>query len=95
MGERVTMRSPVVKRCALYYEAPINPGNVLRYSSTTGDFAEYNEFEPRQQISYDANLPGGLPTGFVDGAPFVLNFLADEGEDMGVAGRHSLLQRRR
>ncbi|MEX2149864.1 MAG: LEPR-XLL domain-containing protein [Steroidobacteraceae bacterium] len=34
----------------LYYDLPFNPGNILRYSTVTGEFAEYDEFDPRREI---------------------------------------------
>ena len=34
-----------------YYGNPINPGNVLQYSPTTGEFAKYDEFQPLVQIA--------------------------------------------
>ena len=58
-----------------YYDKPFNPGNVLRYSSVTGEFAEYDEFEPRLEIIYS----GDAPLGYSAGAPFLLNFDHTEG----------------
>jgi len=68
-----------------YYAAPFNPGNVLRYSMTTGEFAEYDEFFPLVEISYDADVifnPGTDQeyTLFKD-APFILNFDPIEGPE--------------
>ena len=56
-----------------YYDKPFNPGNVLRYSTTTGEFAEYDEFEPRLEIFYATGAP------FAVDSPFILNFDHAEG----------------
>ena len=51
------------------FDNPGNPGNILGYSALrAGEFAEYDEFNPRQRI---------LGEG---GAEYFLNFNADEGE---------------
>jgi Ca2+-binding RTX toxin-like protein len=62
----------------LYYDNPFNPGDVLRFSEVTGEFAEYDEFEPRLEIFYGAN-GGDAPDGYEIGAPFLLNFDPAEG----------------
>jgi Ca2+-binding RTX toxin-like protein len=73
----------------IYFDRPFNPGNVLRYSSDTGEFAEYDEFNPRLEIFYGAQ--DGIPQDVVFGdpndpvyvlganTPFILNFNVDEG----------------
>jgi hypothetical protein len=33
-----------------FFEAPINPGGVLRYNPTTGEFAAYDEYDPLRKI---------------------------------------------
>ena len=58
-----------------YYDKPFNPGNVLRYSLVTGEFAEYDEFEPLIEIVYSTDAP----PGYAVGAPFLLNFDHTEG----------------
>jgi Ca2+-binding RTX toxin-like protein len=60
-----------------YFNNPFNPGNVLRYSPVTGEFAEYDEFHPRKKIFYQ-----GSPH-FADGAEFILNFDHTEGLQIG------------
>ncbi|MDH5346037.1 MAG: hypothetical protein OEW59_09760, partial [Gammaproteobacteria bacterium] len=67
----------------VYYDRPFNLGDVLRYSEVTGEFAEYDEFEPRLRIVYDANTPP--PAGYDAGAPFVLNFDHTEGANQASA----------
>ena len=60
-----------------YFANPYNPGNVLRYSPVTGEFAEYNEFQPLVRIVYQ-----GSPY-YADGAQFILNFDHTEGAVAG------------
>jgi Ca2+-binding RTX toxin-like protein len=73
----------------LYYERPFNPGNVLRYNPVTGEFAEYDEYEPRKEIFYARDivfsLPGGGQYVLKAGDPFILNFDPPEGPDVGSA----------
>ena len=64
-----------------YYARPINPGDILRFSSETGEFAEYEEYNPLTEIFYDADNPAGLPAGIADRDPFILNFDHTEGPD--------------
>jgi hypothetical protein len=60
-----------------HFANPFNPGNVLRYSAVTGEFAEYNEFQPLVRIVYQ-----GSPW-FANGAQFILNFDHAEGAVAG------------
>ncbi|MEX0958007.1 MAG: LEPR-XLL domain-containing protein [Burkholderiales bacterium] len=70
----------------LYYDRPFNPGNILRYSTTTGEFAEYDEFNPRVEIFYTQDVVFNLPDGGTyvlhAGDPFILNFDPTEGPDV-------------
>jgi Ca2+-binding RTX toxin-like protein len=68
-----------------YYDKPFNPGDVLRFSEVTGEFAEYDEFEPRLQIFYDENVEffdsqGAVEYRLLKNAEFILNFAQNEGE---------------
>jgi Ca2+-binding RTX toxin-like protein len=74
-----------------FFEAPINPGNVLRYSQTTGEFAAYDEFDPLRKIELhaadymdpdtDLPAPGALwkPDDTETRTQFFLNFDETEG----------------
>jgi Ca2+-binding RTX toxin-like protein len=59
---------------AEYYDKPFNPGDVLRFDyTTTGEFAEYDEYDPRREIFYGPGAP------FAVGSEFILHFAHQEG----------------
>ena len=59
-----------------YYAAPANAGNVLRWGEDrTGEFAAYDEYDPRRRVRVDAN---GTFTTDPEGREFLLNFDAQD-----------------
>jgi Ca2+-binding RTX toxin-like protein len=66
---------------ALFYDRPINTGNVLRFAELRADeFLAYDEFNPMRQIFLNAN---GTPNAGQVGTPFLLNFeVMADGNDM-------------
>ena len=64
---------------AFYFDKPSNAGNVLNYSSASGEFAAYDEYNPRQKIF--VNPDGSF--NFDSTIPFVLNFNANDGAILG------------
>jgi hypothetical protein len=81
----------------MYFERPFNPGNILRYSALTGEFAEYDEYDPWSEVFYKEDIEFTADDGSViyvlkAGDPFILNFDSTEGpldrrwESQGWAG---------
>ena len=61
-----------------YYDNPVNNGNYLRWGEErAGEFAAYDEYDPRSRVMVDAN---GVFDWSGNGTEFVLNFSANEGE---------------
>jgi len=61
---------------AMFYDAPVNEGNVLRFGEEkVGEFAAYNEYDPWRKVYVDEN---GVFTE-EDGTELLLNFEASEG----------------
>jgi Ca2+-binding RTX toxin-like protein len=55
-----------------FYADPVNSGNVLRFGEEkAGEFAAYNEYDPRSRIYVDEN---GVFTTHGSGTEFLLNF---------------------
>ena len=67
----------------IYYDNPANRGNVLGYSQATGEFAAYNEYDPRGKVMVDAS--GHFVTDG-SGADFLLNFDQNEGPHPSLGG---------
>ena len=80
---RAMMRCLARKPYALYYDAPANAGDVLRFNGTAraNEFAAYDEFNPLRKILVDNN--GEYTDDLVNGVEFLLNFNANEGVVLG------------
>ena len=68
-----------------HYANPFNPGNVLRYNEASGEFAEYDEVDPRSRIFYRDS------PYYADGTEFLLNFDQTEGMDVS-SGTYGTVQ---
>jgi len=72
-----------------YYEAPDNPGNLLRWGEDReGEFAAYDEFDPLRKILVDAT---GAHTLDPTGREFLLNFDAQDASTANLAAAGTLI----
>jgi len=67
---------------ALYYNAPANPGDILKFGvSRAGEFGAYNEYDPWSKVYWDPASGEFVTDG--TGVEFLLNFDADGVDGLG------------
>lgn len=62
-----------------FFEAPINPGNVLGYNPATGEFAAYDEYDPLRKIMLHPDTGELWKSGEETPVEFFLNFDPTQG----------------
>ena len=65
----------------MYYDAPVNPGDVLRFGEyRAGEFGAYDEYDPWSKVYWDPATGEFVTDGDVE---FLLNFDHMEGPSAG------------